>query len=143
MGGDPAVGADKVLRLFAQNRRHEEREFDYKESTWIDITVFALRNNRSDDDRDRDRSWRRDDDDAFVSSLRVIRGFYGVQGQTANVTDLLRSLVRDGMLEVRADNGTMGGDPAVGRDKVLIVVYSYRGREQAASVREGDILRIP
>ncbi len=25
MGGDPAVGADKTLRIFARNRKHEER----------------------------------------------------------------------------------------------------------------------
>jgi len=28
MGGDPAVGADKRLRIWDRNRRNEEREFD-------------------------------------------------------------------------------------------------------------------
>lgn len=31
MGGDPAVGANKSLRIFARNERDEEREFDYRE----------------------------------------------------------------------------------------------------------------
>src|SRR5690349_25088611 len=31
MGGDPAVGKDKSLRIFAKNRRNEEREFNFNE----------------------------------------------------------------------------------------------------------------
>src|SRR6266436_8194167 len=31
MGGDPAVGKDKSLHIFARNRRNEERQFDYNE----------------------------------------------------------------------------------------------------------------
>jgi hypothetical protein len=36
----------------------------------------------------------------------------------------------------------MGGDPAVGGDKVLTVIYLYQGREQTSSVKEGNTLRI-
>jgi len=37
----------------------------------------------------------------------------------------------------------MGTDPAVGYDKVLIVVYSYQGVETATAVREGTTLSLP
>src|SRR5581483_12123195 len=37
MGGDPAVNKDKNLRVFAQNRRHEEREFDFAEGSFVDV----------------------------------------------------------------------------------------------------------
>ena len=40
-------------------------------------------------------------------------------------------------------NGELGGDPAVGYDKVLIVVYSYQGSETATAVREGNTLTLP
>jgi hypothetical protein len=40
-------------------------------------------------------------------------------------------------------NSTMGGDPAPGVEKVLIVVYRYQGNETATAVREGDLLTIP
>src|SRR5438093_11211789 len=40
MGGDPAVGADKHLRIFARNRKHEEREFDYKEGSFVEVRAF-------------------------------------------------------------------------------------------------------
>jgi len=40
-------------------------------------------------------------------------------------------------------NRAMGGDPAPGVEKVLIVVYRYQGNESAAAVREGSTLTIP
>jgi hypothetical protein len=37
----------------------------------------------------------------------------------------------------------MGGDPSVGADKVLTVIYRFNGQEQSATVKEGNALRIP
>src|SRR5215472_13613487 len=48
MGGDPAIGADKHLRIWARNRRNEEREFDFKEGGFIDAAMFAVRRDRDD-----------------------------------------------------------------------------------------------
>jgi hypothetical protein len=159
MGGDPAVGRDKSLRIFARNRRNEEREFDVNEGGFVDARVFAVREEDRDDrapardDRpreDRDRADRpRDDHDrdrgerGEARDLVIIRGFYGVQGRTVNVTEQLRSMVRDGVLAVRVNNENFGGDPAIGAEKVLIVIYSSRGQEQASAVREGERLVIP
>jgi hypothetical protein len=147
MGGDPAVGQDKNLRIFARNRQGVEREFDFKEGGAVDANRFvapvAPRNDWGDsDDRPRDRNDRRDDR-AEERGFQIIRGYYGVQGRTVNVTDLLRARVRDGGLSFRVENGVLGGDPAPGADKVLIVIYRYRGQEQATAVREGNILSIP
>jgi hypothetical protein len=157
MGGDPAVGRDKSLRIFAKNRRNEEREFDVNEGGFVDARFFAVREEDRDDrvrddrpredrdrgdrprdDHDRDRGDRREERD-----LVIIRGFYGVQGRTVNVTEQLRGMVRDGVLAVWVNNQSFGGDPAIGADKVLIVVYSSRGQEQATAVREGQRLVIP
>ena len=157
MGGDPAVGRDKSLRIFARNRRNEEREFDVNEGGSIDARLFVGRGEERDDrapgrdDRPRDAQARddrpRDDSDrgdrGEARDLLIIRGFYGVQGRTVNVTEQLRAMVRDGVLAVRVNNENFGGDPALGADKVLIVVYSSRGQEQATAVREGERLVIP
>src|SRR5258708_1392855 len=141
MGGDPAVGADKSLRIFARNRRNEEREFSYKEGSFVEARMFTVRRDDWDDrpansgDRDRDRDdW---------NSLRIIRAYYGVQGRTVNVTELLRSRVREGTMNFVVTNSALGGDPAIGADKVLIVVYRYQGNETATAVREGNTLTIP
>ncbi len=142
MGGDPAVGKDKSLRVFATNKRNQEREFDYKEGGSIEANMFSVRRDDwGDRDRNADRNSRdRDRDDR---GLRIIRGFYGVQGRTVNVTDLLRDMVRNGVLSVNVNNRSMGGDPAMGEDKVLIVIYVSQGQEQAVAVREGSTLSIP
>jgi hypothetical protein len=60
-----------------------------------------------------------------------------------DVTELLRSRLREGGLAFVVTNGALGGDPAVGADKVLIVVYRFEGRETAAAVREGNTLTLP
>jgi hypothetical protein len=137
MGGDPAVGKDKILHVLARNKRNEEREFEFREGSFIDVGLFTV---RRDDWDDRGRS---DRDRGDPRSLFIIRGYYGAQGRTANVTDLLRSMVRDGALSLNVNNGNLGGDPATGADKVLIVIYRYRGEEQATAVREGNRLTIP
>ena len=176
MGGDPAVGADKTLRIIAENRQHDRQEFDFREGTWIDVTLFSLRPGRRDDDRrhdgdrrdddrirdrnddhrqddvvlrqpedrDHDRDRKRDDDDrGRPQRLQILHGYWGAQGQMVNVTDMLRGRVRDGGLHVHVDNGSLGGDPAVGRDKVLIVVYTMDGKELAASTHEGNTMNLP
>src|SRR5947209_9702581 len=52
MGGDPAVGKDKSLRIFARNRRNEEREFNFREGGFVDVRLFEVRRDRDDwDDR--------------------------------------------------------------------------------------------
>jgi hypothetical protein len=151
MGGDPAVGRDKSLRIFAKNRRNEEREFNFNEGGFIEARMFTVRRDDRDDRSanhgDRDQDSRRPSYDGRDyddwNSLKIIRGYYGVQGRTVNVTDMLQSRVREGVLSFVVTNGDLGGDPAIGADKILIVVYSYRGKESATAVREGNTLTIP
>jgi hypothetical protein len=163
MGGDPAVGKDKSLHIFAKNRRNEEREFSYNEGGFVDARMYTVRHDDRDDhpanysDRDRDdhganqgdhdRDARpahygdRDRDE--WNSLKIIGGYYGVQGRTVNVTEVLRSRIREGVLSFVVTNSALGGDPAVGADKILIVVYRYQGKESATAVREGYSVTIP
>jgi len=137
MGGDPAVGKDKSLRIFARNRRNEEREFNFNEGAFVEARMFMVR--REDwDDRPPGYGEREDS-----NGLRIMRAYYGVQGHTVNVTDMLRSRVRGGVINFVVTNNALGGDPAVGADKFLIVIYHYQGQEAATFVREGYTLTIP
>jgi len=139
MGGDPAVGKDKALRIFARNRKNEERQFDYNEGGFVEARMFNVRHEDWDDrpanygDRDRDDR----------NSLKIIRAYYGVQGRTVNVTEVLQSRIRDGVLSFVVTNSALRGDPAIGADKILIVVYRYQGKESATAVNEGNTLTIP
>src|SRR6266571_647648 len=141
MGGDPAVGADKHLRIWARNRKGEEREFDYKEGGFIDAAMFAVRRDRDDWNDRPANSGDRDRDD--YPGVRIVRAYYGWQASTINVTEALRSRMRDGQISFVVTNSALGGDPAVGADKVLVVIYRYQGREAAAIVREGNTLTLP
>lgn len=141
MGGDPAVGAEKHLRIWARNRRNEEREFDYKEGGFIEAATFNVRRDR-DDWNDRPGNYGDRDRDDY-QGLRIVRAYYGWQASTVNVTEVLRSRMRDGQISFVVTNSAMGGDPAVGADKILVVIYRFQGRESAAIMREGNTLTIP
>jgi hypothetical protein len=151
MGGDPAVGKDKSLHIFARNRRNEEREFNYNEGGFVEARMYTVRRDDRDDhpannvdhDRDARPAHYGDRDREDWNSLKIIGGYYGVQGRTVNVTDVLRSRIREGVLSFVVTNSALGGDPAIGVDKILIVVYRYQGKESATAVREGYSLTIP
>ena len=144
MGGDPMVGADKTLRILARNARDEQREFNYREGSFVPVDMFR---GRADDREYRDRDdhhgssgGREDRED---NSLQILRAFYGVQGRTIDVTEVLRSHTRGDALSFVVNNRVFGMDPVVGADKILIVVYRFQGAETAVAVREGNVLTLP
>src|ERR1700687_1174575 len=67
---------------------------------------------------------------------RIIRADYGYKNHRTDVTDLLGDLISRGGVNgrVAVNNQTMGGDPAVGREKSLHV----RARNQRFEEREFD-----
>jgi len=139
MGGDPAVGADKTLRIFARNARNEEREFNYREGGFVEVGMFNVRREEW-EDRSPNHSER---DLREYKGLSIVCAYYGVQGRTVNVTEILRGRLRSGSLSFVVNNDPLGIDPAVGYDKILIVVYRYQGTETATAVREGNTLTLP
>ncbi|PYU43410.1 MAG: hypothetical protein DMG56_07420 [Acidobacteria bacterium] len=154
MGGDPAIGKGKSLHILARNRRNEEREFNYNEGGFVEVRVFNVRRDdrddrpanysgRDHDDRDDHAANYGNRDHDEWNGLTIIRGYYGVQGRTLNVTDVLQNRIRDGMLSFVVTNSALGGDPAIGAGKTLIVVYRHQGKESATAVREGNTLTIP
>ena len=53
MGGDPAVGKDKTLRIFARNRNSQDHEFDYAEDGFVPVSTFVVaRDDMRGNDRD-------------------------------------------------------------------------------------------
>jgi hypothetical protein len=145
LGGDPAVGADKVLRISGRDARGQVQQFSYKEGASIDASQFynyggypggpgypgpggpgpGLPPGPG------------------YGNLQIMRAYWGLNNRTNDVTDLLRSQVQNGSLVIQVNNRNLGGDPAVGADKVLTVIYRVNGREQTATVKEGNTLRIP
>src|SRR5260370_42694285 len=62
---------------------------------------------------------------------QILRAEYGFKNQRNDVTDILKDLVERGGVNGRAavNNQTMGGDPAVGKDKSLRIFASNRTHE--------------
>src|SRR5438046_2874262 len=79
---------------------------------------------------------------------QIVRAEYGFKNRRTDVTDVRKDLVgrggvSDGAMSFVVTNNALGGDPAVGADKFLIVIYRYQGQEAATFVREGYTLTIP
>ena len=135
LGSDPAVGAAKTLRISAGDARGQVRQFSFREGASIDARQFA--------------NYGGFPGGGFpgpapgVGNLEIVRAFYGLNNRTNDVSQLLRSQIRNNTLVLQVNNRNLGGDPAPGADKVLTVIYRLDGREQSRTVREGNTLRIP
>jgi hypothetical protein len=93
--------------------------------------------------RDGDRRQEQGRDDNRGGDLRILNGMWGVPGSGREVTRILQERMRDGRLRIRATSEELGFEPARGREKMLVVVFEYRGRRQEVRVREGDFLELP
>jgi Domain of unknown function (DUF3395) len=145
LGGDPAVGADKVLRISARDARGQVREFSYKEGSNIDASQFYNYGGGAYPGNPGNPGYPGNPGipGSGNGDLQIVRAYYGLNNRTNDVTKLLRGRVQNGTLVIQVNNNNMGGDPAVGGDKVLTVIYRYQGREQTSTVKEGNALRIP
>jgi len=141
MGGDPAVGADKTLWISARDSRGQVQQFTYREGSNIDASQFYNYGNYPGPGGP--GPGYPGGPGGGYGDLQIVRAYYGLNNRTADVTQRLRSMVQGNYLDVQVNNNNMGGDPAQGADKVLTVIYRVNGREQTATVKEGNRLRIP
>ena len=63
--------------------------------------------------------------------------------RSMDVTEILAKAVTHDTLIISAGNDKMGGDPALGLPKRLIVKYTVSGKPHTASADEGETLKIP
>ncbi len=133
LGGDPAVGAHKTLRLRVRDDAGHDKMLTFREKEIVELSLSAGEQER-DPDRGRDRDRGR---------LRITRASYGSGGRALDVTDLLNSRIERDHLSLPVNNDTIGGDPAYETRKTLTVWYSYDGSHLQTSVDEGGILNLP
>lgn len=70
--------------------------------------------------------------------MEILKATYGPK----DVTDIARSLVKDGILFIRVGNHIFG-DPQPGTIKTFNITYKIADREDALTVREGDHVTLP
>jgi hypothetical protein len=62
-------------------------------------------------------------------------------GRGADVTEIVRQIVREGTFEIQASNGVFG-DPVVNVVKQLTIVYTLDGKEMRQTVPENDVIEL-
>jgi hypothetical protein len=122
LGGDPLPGKEKEL-IVRYRYRGQEDEVRVREGELLNLPG----------DRGGQRGY---------GGFRIVSATYGVGGSYRNVEGILRRMASNNGLTILVNNETMGGDPAPGREKELIVTYEYRWRRDQARVREGDTLNL-
>ncbi|MGB7023144.1 MAG: hypothetical protein WBD73_05040 [Candidatus Acidiferrales bacterium] len=135
LGGDPAIGAHKMLRLAVRDDDGHETMLTFREKEIVELSLSA---GEHEHDRDQDRGR-----DRARGRLRITRASYGARGRALDVTSLLNSRIERDQLSVPVNNATMGGDPAQDIRKTLTVWYSLGGSDSQTSVNEGGILNLP
>jgi DnaJ-like protein C11, C-terminal len=123
LGGDPAPGAHKILRLTVREGDGEIRQLEFHESQNVNLRGY--------------NSWN------DFRGLRILDAEYGAGEQMADVTARLNAAIRDDRLSLAVVNQTMGGDPAERKVKTLTVWYMFDGRSEQVMINENGYLDLP
>jgi len=152
LGIDPAPHQNKDLIIRVRRWDGQVEEYKYPERSNCSLELDPQ--NQWDQPGPRDRRDRDDDhhdwDDHHDGyrehrerGLRILRAYYGANGQFVNVTDAVRSNVNEGHISMRVDNYALGVDPAPGVHKWLRVLYVYDGDRRSVTVDEKTFLQLP
>jgi hypothetical protein len=161
LGIDPAPHQNKVLLIHVRHWDGNIRDYSYPERSTVNLELdpedrWERREERHEEHAERreerheehERAEHRDDrpDPSYYRherGLRILRAYYGAEGQFVNVTEALRSRVDDGRLSLHVDNYSMGADPLPGRRKWLRVLYYFDGERRNVVVEEKTDLQLP
>jgi hypothetical protein len=152
LGIDPAPHQNKTLIISVRHWGGDVKDYSYPERSTVNLELDPDRSyehhesrerHDGDDDHDRDYDGREDAYQRHEQGVRILRAYYGAQGQFINVTEALRSHMEDGRLYLHVDNYSMGGDPLPGAHKWLRLLYLYDGQRRNIVVDEKSDLRLP
>ena len=147
LGGDPAVGRDKTLRIVAKDSSGYVRDFSYREGATVNAQMFAGGPNSG------RPGWGGGGPGGGWGGgggpgggnygLVITSAKWGFGATQQDVTNRLQGLVRNNRLSVKATPQNMGGDPIRGTSKILTVMYQYQGRPNSKVVPEGAMMTLP
>src|SRR5229473_1976263 len=139
LGGDPAPGARKALRLRVRDDYGREQLLTYPEKESFSLNIRSSNTGYP----SAPGNYGGPPQSGYGGGLQILRADYGTDNRIANVTSRLASLIQGNSLSLRVTNETMGGDPAEDHPKVLNVWYSFNGRVANVSINEKDTLNLP
>ena len=126
LGGDPAPGSAKTLKLQVRRSFAPIQTLTFAEGSTVNLQVAGGGTGGG----------------GGFGGLQITRAMYGAGSQVRDVTNMLNSQIRDNRLSLVVNNGTMGGDPAPGARKSLTVTYNYQGRPGQVTVNEDQTLNL-
>ena len=153
-GVDPAHGVVKTLRIWARGPRGDEKQFDYREGSVVDGSLFTGWGGGNWGGGGWNGGWNGSIRPPVtqpgrppvggIGQLNIVRTMYGVPGRSQDVAGRLQSMVQNGRLNTAVNRSTMGTDPAPGVLKTLRVTYSIgRGQQQQVTIPDNGQLNIP
>ncbi len=145
LGGDPAVGRDKTLRIVGKDSRGNVRDFSYREGQTVNAQMFSSGPGFGVPGRP---GWGSPGGVSPIGGgnnygLRITSAMWGLGSRQQDVTNRLQGMVRNNRLSVGVTPQNMGGDPVVGANKVLTIYYNWNGRNQNKVVPENTMLNLP
>ena len=100
MGGDPAYGVIKTLRIQARNSRGQSQQFNIRENNYLDASQFY--NYGGGPGYPGNPGYRPNPGypggggGGGNGNLQIVRAYYGLNNRTNDVTQLLRGMARNG-----------------------------------------------
>ena len=145
MGGDPARGKDKTLRIVAKDSRGQVRDFKYGEGSTVNSPMFAGGPGTGypgwgGGGGGNGPGW---NNGGNKYGLRITSAKWGFGASQMDVTRRLQDMVRNDRINVKVTPQTMGGDPSRGNSKILTVYYEWKGRRDSKVTPEGAYLQLP
>lgn len=120
LGGDPASGRRKEL-LVLYEKGGQKHSRNIMEQDWFIVTGASDGYTPP----------------HYTGELEILKAIYGAAGTYRIVTGDVQSFVRGDSIRMRVINDNLGGDPAPGEGKELLVVCKINGREHTLNIREG------
>src|SRR5229473_1140349 len=154
LGGDPAPGARKTLRLRVRDDYGREQLLTYPEKESFSLNIRSSNTGYPGSAGNyggppqpgyssAPGNYGGPPQSGYGGGLQILRADYGFDNRLANVTSRLASLIQANSLSLRVTNESMGGDPAEDHPKALNVWYSFNGRAANVTVNEKDTLNLP
>lgn len=137
LGVDPAPHQVKELVIQLREWDGDIKDYSYPEKSTVRLELDPEDRWERREERHEARYNQRE------RGLRILRAYYGAEGQFINVTDAVQSRMDDGRLSFRVDNHSMGVDPLPGAHKRLRILYLYDGQRRNVVVDEKTDLRLP
>ncbi|HWR35061.1 MAG TPA: DUF3011 domain-containing protein [Clostridia bacterium] len=121
LGATQRQGRNRTLRLQLKSRNGNTQQMTFRENQQVNLQVY----------------------NTYQSGLQINRAIYGADGRNADVTSRLNSFLQNNnQINLQVTNQNMGGDPAPNKRKTLTVDYMMNGRNERATVRENEMLRL-